>query len=360
MAFSPFKKSSNHLITDALFLELTWEDGRSPEDDPELLRIIERVDNKLLEGQLLLGDTLPCLTFFQAELLFQELLQVYGQFQLKKVAIAHLEGKAVVTEGEVFASPFILNQDYQTLLHPLIAAILTDPTFSIYSYQEKREYFENQIFPAYKASLGTTDSTLPFFPEKGEQVRPVFQIKMPTQVSPTSSLVIPQVKQESKSKPKTIRRLTIWLVTSLFFVVAGFGIAIFTLTQLSQKTKQVTYLYQQQKEMKTLVSIEHQIDVFCRYFLPSYYSGNRDSLTTFLSDGDAKYTVPKAGTLQSVILEKMSYHSKTNDYQVTYVLAVKQEETTASVRLSFTVKVDKGSHYGFVVTQEPQESDYIK
>ena len=59
------------------------------------------------------------------------------------------------------------------------------------------------------------------------------------------------------------------------------------------------------------------------------------------------------------MLEKMSYHSKTKDYQVTYVLAVKQEETT-SIRLSFTVKADKSSHYGFVVTQEPQESDYIK
>ena len=355
MAFSPFKKSSKCLITDELFLEVTWEDGKSPEDDSELLGIIEGLDSKLPDGKLLIEESLPYLTFFQAELLFNELLQVYGQFQLKKVAVAHLEGKEVVTEGEVFATPFILNKDYQTLIQPLIRAILTDSTFSAYSYQEKREYFENQIYPAYKVSVGTTDSALPFFPEEGEQVKPVSQVRTATQASPVTQ----PVKQEPNLNPKTIRRLTVWLVASLLLAVAGFGVSAFALTQLSQRTEQVTYLYQQQKELKTLVSTEHQIDVFCRYFLPSYYSGNKDNLTAFLSDGDAKYTVPKEGTLQSVMLEKMSYHPKTKDYQVTYVLAVKQEETT-SIRLSFTVKADKSSHYSFVVTQEPQESDYIK
>ncbi len=355
MVFSPFKKSSKCLITDDLFLEVTWEGGKSPEDDSELLGIIEGLDSKLPDGKLLIEESLPYLTFFQAELLFNELLQVYGQFQLKKVAVAHLEGKEVVTEGEVFATPFILNKDYQTLIQPLIRAILTDSTFSAYSYQEKREYFENQIYPAYKVSVGTTDSALPFFPEEGEQVKPVSQVRTATQASPVTQ----PVKQEPNLNPKTIRRLTVWLVASLLLAVAGFGVSAFALTQLSQRTEQVTYLYQQQKELKTLVSTEHQIDVFCRYFLPSYYSGNKDNLTAFLSDGDAKYTVPKEGTLQSVMLEKMSYHSKNKDYQVTYVLAVKQEETT-SIRLSFTVKADKSSHYGFVVTQEPQESDYIK
>lgn len=355
MAFSPFRKSSKCLITDDLFLEVTWEDGKSPEDDSELLGIIEGLDSKLPDGKLLIEESLPYLTFFQAELLFNELLQVYGQFQLKKVAVAHLEGKEVVTEGEVFATPFILNKDYQTLIQPLIRAILTDSTFSAYSYQEKREYFENQIYPAYKVSVGTTDSALPFFPEEGEQVKSVSQVRTATQASPVTQ----PVKQEPNLNPKTIRRLTVWLVASLLLAVAGFGVSAFALTQLSQRTEQVTYLYQQQKELKTLVSTEHQIDVFCRYFLPSYYSGNKDNLTAFLSDGDAKYTVPKEGTLQSVMLEKMSYHSKNKDYQVTYVLAVKQEETT-SIRLSFTVKADKSSHYGFVVTQEPQESDYIK
>ena len=54
MAFSPFKKSSKCLITDDLFLEVTWEDGKSPEDDSELLGIIEGLDSKLPDGKLLI------------------------------------------------------------------------------------------------------------------------------------------------------------------------------------------------------------------------------------------------------------------------------------------------------------------
>ena len=355
MAFSPFKKSSKCLINDDLFLEVTCEDGKSPEDDSELLGIIEELDSKFPDGQLLIEESLPYLTFSQAELLFQELLQVYGHFQLKKVAVAHLEGKEVVTEGEVFASPFVLNQDYQTLLHPLITAILTDGTFSAYSYQEKREYFENQIYPAYKLSVGTTDSALPFFPEEGEQVKPVSQTKIATQVSPVN----PPVKQELSPNPKTIRRLTVWLVASLLLAVAGFGVPALTLAQLSQKTEQVTYLYHQQKETKSLISAEHQIDVFSRFFLPNYYSGRKDAITDFLSDGDAKYTQPESGTLQSVILESVTYDSSDKTYQVTYVVAVKQDDTTSSRRLTYTVKTSKSSRYGYVITTEPTETAYF-
>ena len=351
MAFIPFKKNSKCVITDALFLEVTWVDGKSPEDDSELLGIIEGLDSKLPDGKLLIEESLPYLPFFQAELLFQELLQVYGHFQLKKVAVAHLEGKEVVTEGEVFASPFILNQDYQTLLHPLITAILTDSTFSTYSYQEKREYFENQIYPAYKVSVGTTDSALPFFPEEGEQVKPVSQARTTTQNSP--------VKQEPSPNPKTIRRLTVWLVASLLLAVAGFGASAFALAQLSQKTEQVTYLYQQQKETQSLISAEHQIDGFSRFFLPNYYSGNKDALTDFLSDGDAKYTQPESGTFQSVILEAVTYESSDKTYQVTYVVAVKQDDTTSSRRLTYTVKALKSSRYGYVITTEPTETPYF-
>lgn len=352
MAFSPFKKSSKCLITDDLFLEVTWEDGKSPEDDSELLGIIEGLDSKLPDGKLLIEESLPYLTFFRAELLFQELLQVYGQFQLKKVAVAHLEGKEVVTEGEVFASPFVLNQDYQTLLHPLITAILTDSTFSAYSYQEKREYFENQIYPAYKDSVGTTDSALPFFPEEGEQVKPVSQAR--------TTPVPPPVKQETSSNSKTIRRLTVWWIASLLLAVAGFGMSAFALAQLSQKTEQVTYLYQQQKETQSLISAEHQIDVFSRFFLPNYYSGNKETLTDFLSDGDAKYTQPESGTLQSVILESVTYDSSDKTYQVTYVVAVKQDDTTSSRRLTYTVKASKSSRYGYVITTEPSETPYFE
>ena len=118
MAFSLFNKGCC-TITDDLFLEISWEDGRGPEDDSELLDIIEGLDH-LSDFSQPISKSLPYLTFQQAELLFRELKQMYGQFQLKKVAIAHLEGKNVVTEGEVYASPFLITEDYENLLLPLI------------------------------------------------------------------------------------------------------------------------------------------------------------------------------------------------------------------------------------------------
>ena len=44
MAFSLLNKN-RCTITDDLFLEITWEDGRGPEDDSELLDIIEGLDH---------------------------------------------------------------------------------------------------------------------------------------------------------------------------------------------------------------------------------------------------------------------------------------------------------------------------
>ena len=44
MAFSLFNKG-RCTITDDLFLEITWEDGRGPEDDSELLAIIDVLDH---------------------------------------------------------------------------------------------------------------------------------------------------------------------------------------------------------------------------------------------------------------------------------------------------------------------------
>ncbi|HGD0790831.1 TPA: hypothetical protein ACG7JY_002314, partial [Streptococcus agalactiae] len=106
MAFITFKKSNKCVVTDELFLEVTWKDGKSPEDDSELLGIIEGLDQQYLDSfQHSIEESLPYMTFQQAELLFQSLKDAYGHFQLKKVAICHLEGKEAISEGEVFTSP---------------------------------------------------------------------------------------------------------------------------------------------------------------------------------------------------------------------------------------------------------------
>lgn len=357
MAFNPFKKSLRCVVTDDLFLEVTWEDGKSPDDDSELLGIIEGLDQEYLETfQHTIEESLPYMTFLQAELLFQAFQEAYGKFQLKRVAICHLEGKEAVSEGEVFASPFIIDRRYENLLLPLIQSIMTEPDFQSYTYQEKREYFVNQIYPVYKKSLGIQESALPLFPEEGE---PVSSVLPQPKLVPTNSVAAPSVEQKAP-KEQSLKKVYI-LMGLLAALAVGFMISsVISHAQLSKQKEQVTYLYQELKDTQNLAEKEHQIDVFSRYFLPNYYSGKKKNLKDFLSDGDAKYTVPKEGTLQSVILEKLTYDSKTKEYTVTYVLSVKGGDRISNIRLRFSVKTSKSSKYGYVITTEPKESDYLK
>ncbi|EPU31295.1 hypothetical protein [Streptococcus agalactiae] len=357
MAFIPFKKSNKCLVTDDLFLEVTWEEGKSPEDDSELLGIIEGLDQQYLDFDHTIEESLPYVTFYQAELLFQALKDAYGHMELKKVAICHLEGKEAISEGEVFANPFVIDQRYQNLLLPLIQSIMTGSDFQTYTYQEKREYFVNQIYPAYKASLGIQESALPLFPEEGEQVLALFtqQQQVPNiNVGATPQAVVNVADQKSLKK--------VYLLMGLLATLAIGGIvsSVIAYTQLTKQNEQVTYLYQELKNTQNVINEEHQIDVFSRYFLPNYYSGKKENLEEFLSDGDAKYTVPKEGTLQSVILEQLTYEPETKEYQPTYVLSVKEGDKARSIRLSFTAKKSDSAKYGFVVTTEPKEADYIK
>ena len=354
MAFALFNKG-RCTITDDLFLEITWEDGRGPEDDIELLDIIEGLDH-LSDFSQPIAKSLPYLTFQQAELLFKELKQVYGQFQLKKVAIAHLEGKSVVTEGEVYASPFLITEDYENLLLPLIQAILTRSEFANYSYQEKREYFENQIYPVYKQSLGLSDSSLPLFPAEGETEA----VSQPNRLPPVPNArdqtdVVSPVSQKRSTSLKKFY-LGVLGVLSVINIVCVF----FAFAQLSNQSEKVNFLYQEQKNTQLIISTKNEVDVFSRYFLPSYYSGKKENLVDFLSEGDAKFTKPKEGILQSVILEKLNYDSETQKYTVSYILSVKRGDKTSSVRLTFDVKASDSSKYGFVVETEPKESNYLK
>lgn len=356
MAFALFNKG-RCTIADDLFLEITWEDGRGPEDDIELLDIIEGLDH-LSDFSQPIAKSLPYLTFQQAELLFRELKQVYGRFQLKKVAIAHLEGKSVVTEGEVYASPFLITEDYENLLLPLIQAILTRSEFANYSYQEKREYFENQIYPVYKQSLGLSDSSLPLFPAEGETEavsqpnRPSHDLKAGGQIT-----VAPPIAQKQSVSLKKIYLFLGGLgVLSVINIICVF----FAFAQLSSQSEKVNFLYKEQKNTQLIISTKNEVDVFSRYFLPSYYSGKKENLVDFLSEGDAKFTKPKEGILQSVILEKLNYDSETQRYTVSYILSVKRGDKSSSVRLTFDVKASDSSKYGFVVETEPKESNYLK
>ncbi|HEM3615014.1 TPA: hypothetical protein U1C34_000706 [Streptococcus suis] len=343
MGFSLFQTFPN--LSEDLFVEVTWDKALSPEIDEDLEELV---------ADLELTETLPYLTFYQTEVLFQSLKEHYQTFELSRISICHLEGGKPSSEGEVFSEPFVINQTYTNLLKPLMEVILTHPNFSDYPYSEKRDYFVGQVFPAYQASLGLSLTDLPDFPLEEPKKQGLSK-----QISNSKSIAKPsRASPSEQGKPVKKKVFGLFLIGMLS--LASLGMALKSHYQLSKHSEQLEYLYQEGKQLRELVSTEHQIDVFSRYFLPNYYSGKKENLVDFLSDGDAKYTVPKEGTLQSVILEQLTYEPETKEYKPTYVLSVKEGDKTRSIRLSFTAKKSDSAKYGYVITTEPKESVYIK
>ncbi|KAF0052059.1 hypothetical protein [Streptococcus agalactiae] len=95
-------------------------------------------------------------------------------------------------------------------------------------------------------------------------------------------------------------------------------------------------------------------DVFCRYFLPNYYSGKNSQLSDFIAS-TAKID-SQEGILQSVLLE--SHKTKDGQMILTYVIALKEKEEVIKKRISLSVKKQANSHYGYVVTKSPKTSQY--
>ena len=169
MAFKLLNKARKCPIQDELFVQVTWTPNNSPAEDEKLNSLIEELDENILaEGQFHFDETLPYLTFLQAEVLFQEMKREYESFLIEKVSVCRREGGGITTKGEVFVQPLLIDASYQNLLQPLIESILTTPDFSTYSYDEKRDYFINQVFPSYRASLDVSETSLPLFPSKEE------------------------------------------------------------------------------------------------------------------------------------------------------------------------------------------------
>lgn len=217
---------------------------------------------------------------------------------------------------------------------------------------------ESQIYPVYKQSMGLSDSSLPLFPVEGETAvlsqpnRPSHDLKAGGQIT-----VAPPIAQKQSVSLKKIYLFLGGLgVLSVINIICVF----FAFAQLSSQSEKVNFLYQEQKNTQLIISTKNEVDVFSRYFLPSYYSGKKENLVDFLSEGDAKFTKPKEGILQSVILEKLNYDSETQRYTVSYILSVKRGDKSSSVRLTFDVKASDSSKYGFVVETEPKESNYLK
>ncbi|PIO78643.1 hypothetical protein ADO05_01151 [Streptococcus parauberis] len=95
-------------------------------------------------------------------------------------------------------------------------------------------------------------------------------------------------------------------------------------------------------------------DVFCRYFLPNYFSGSDSHLKDFISSNN--FSVQEA-TLQSVLLEKVSKREDKKQ-ALTYVIALKEKDEVRTKRLTIIVKKTPSSRYGFEVVKQPKETQY--
>ena len=174
-----------HLIESENFLLIDW-DKKLNQKNVNVKQAIERTD-KALEGQDLpsLSDTLPYLTFTQAEELFAQFLDVFDTFTFKKLSVVHREDeKHISTKGEVFASPFILDDSYENLLIPLTYSLFKEDAFKEESYEDKRNYLLDDIYASYQNELGVDDYELPEIPTEEEVASGEFTVYLP---EPTES-----------------------------------------------------------------------------------------------------------------------------------------------------------------------------
>ena len=161
----------------------------------------------------------------------------------------------------------------------------------------------------------------------------------------------------SSSPGSTRQKRSLLVLLSLLVAIVSL---IFASLSFSQITSLKTMNQSLTKQVKMLQAFEKEktaIDVFDRYFIPSYYANTRKAVSDFVTE-DLKETINVSeGTLQSVILEGIT--KKGNSYTVTYVLVVKDnKENRANVRLTYSLKKSVKAPYGYLITTQPKTQKY--
>lgn len=127
-----------------------------------------------------------------------------------------------------------------------------------------------------------------------------------------------------------------------------------TLTSIKKETASMKQALQQVIKNQGSLKQVPKMDVFCRYFLPHYYSGQDDQLKDFV--GTATDIASQEGQLQSVIFEEGKVTSK--GYDMTYVIALKTDQGQTKKRLTLRIKPQKEALYGYLVMKTPVETMY--
>ena len=208
-----FKKKKLCPIHDENFLKIEWDKEFSP-SNAEVQAIIEKIDqDEVTKDWAQLSESLPYITFAQAEAMFLRFKETFvntgkiNQIIIKKVVVAHREDEEEpTTDGEVFSEPFIIDGNYQNLLKPLVESILGNKSFSGYSYDQKRTYFMDAIYPSYLNSVKATEEVLPVFPSQFEVENGNFEVVIPA--FSKENQVKTEVQNESVVPPVVIKKET--------------------------------------------------------------------------------------------------------------------------------------------------------
>ena len=142
----------------------------------------------------------------------------------------------------------------------------------------------------------------------------------------------------------------------VLLVVISLSVACLGVTLTLNQATQVTSLSQQVKSLTNVQSETGRLDTFVRYFLPHYYSDQKQFDEFASSSLDLKN---QSGQLLSVILESVSQSGK-ETYQLTYVLAIKDGDTKKQRRLTLVVKKQARTTYGYQLIKLPTSADYPK
>ncbi|WP_024402102.1 hypothetical protein [Streptococcus suis] len=143
------------------------------------------------------------------------------------------------------------------------------------------------------------------------------------------------------------------LCMMLALSLAGVGLGGFAYARIQSQETTLTQLAERLKEEQRLTVMSRKLDVFCRYFIPHYFSGNTSSLENFRTGGDWS---AQTGTVQSVILE--SIKTTKTGYQMGYVINVNREGSVSRELLQLDIINDEKGTFGFSVDKAPKLSDY--
>lgn len=370
-----FRGKKRVSIQEPLFLYVEWGD-MTPDNTEGIRETIEDIDLDLYPNNASksIAKNFPFLTFQQAESLFSELKENFDNFTFNGIALVSQVSSNNSLTGRVFfgdgprISPFILDDEYQNIPLALICATRRDIRFKDYSFDELTKYFctmEPNLMDCYKRSLGLSISEMPIYPAnntiKGELDREgVIGVSGTKQTLTNNSPSTGAVKNYTDSSRNSGLISKIIIYICLVLSVLGFGFGIFNHSHVQKQEKKLAYLYKEQTSIKKVQENEHSIDVISKYFLTHYFTGNKDSILPYLSNGDAKFTQPTKAQVTSNILERISLREDGETYSVSYVVGVRAENgILSSERISFDMKADDNAPFKWVVTSEPIREPFL-